>query len=213
MKKKRPRPARFANPFRKWKWREELGRVSVETVSEWLKHGGDVNAYAGNHSCCGSTPLQVAAGDNPDPAVTALLIQHGAEIKATSCCHDSALHYAAGNPNPDVAAVLLDNGADIEAEDNPGGTPLLSAARADPSGEVVRLLLDRGANPHHLDDWQENLLHYAAQNPNPEIARLALSLGFSPLSRNENGETPLDHALNEKNTAVVELLRKHGTDT
>jgi ankyrin repeat protein len=106
----------------------------------------------------GATPLMRAAR-SADLAAMRLLIERGADPKATQKNGTTALQLAAGirarpdegETNPDPAAVrsveaatlLLDRGADINATTAAGDTPAHAAVRNVP---VLRLLAARGAN-------------------------------------------------------------------
>lgn len=59
------------------------------------------------------------------------------------------LHFAAQGQHADVAAVLLRAGAPVDAADKHGKTPLAVALFnvRDGEGQVVRVLLDAGADP------------------------------------------------------------------
>lgn len=64
------------------------------------------------------------------------------------------LHIAARENHIEVARVLLDAGAPLEDRDRYGNTPLWRAVLGFQGGEpdLIRLLLDRGANPDAKND-------------------------------------------------------------
>ena len=65
--------------------------------------------------------------------------------------------------NADIAALaqLLDQGAHVDARNEHGYTPLMGAV-AMGRIDMVKLLLDRGANPALEDKTARTALHYAA---------------------------------------------------
>lgn len=74
------------------------------------------------------------------------LLARGAQVNRPGW---TALHYAASNKGPNaraIAALLLEHHAYIDAESPNGSTPLMMAARYGHE-DVVRLLLEEGADP------------------------------------------------------------------
>ncbi|NMN98887.1 ankyrin repeat domain-containing protein [Antrihabitans stalactiti] len=88
---------------------------------------------------------------------------------------------------------LLDQGADIEAESNFGRTPLTSRI-SHKDVEVVRLLLERGADP--VDSAHKDTpLGEAATTHQLEIVELLLAAGADVHATDTMGWTPLDLAV------------------
>jgi ankyrin repeat protein len=90
----------------------------------------------------------------------------------------TALHLAA---SAEIAAMLLNAGADINARNRhkaygPGNSPL-SGATYQQRLDVVRLLIERGADVDQGDNAGWTPLHLAAANGYLEIARLLLDAG------------------------------------
>lgn len=120
----------------------------------------------------GSTPLMRAA-KTTDIAAMRLLLAHGADAKLLQTNGTNALMIAAargeaggygrlkgGTEQGAVEAIrlLLDAGLDINAASNDGRTALHgTASRADDVNDLIRFLIDRGANP--------NLKNKAGQTP------------------------------------------------
>jgi uncharacterized protein len=112
----------------------------------------------------------------------------------------TALHLAATS---EIAAVLLDAGADINArnrhkEFGPGNSPLSAAVYQD-RRDVVRLLIERGADLNQGDNAGWRPLHLAAANGHLVTARMLLEAGASTNVRTEESvglrwarKTPLE---------------------
>ena len=82
-----------------------------------------------------------------NPTIVRLLLQEGWNSNAPDDDGLSPLHKGAQNSNPMVVTHLLDAGADLNARDNEGYTALHWAAAQSGNGRVVKVLLDRGADP------------------------------------------------------------------
>ncbi|MBF6239493.1 ankyrin repeat domain-containing protein [Nocardia otitidiscaviarum] len=96
----------------------------------------------------GRTPLRYAAVDQKSDLVRELLAA-GANPNDRDFKGFTPLHLAAQYDDLDVLRALLDAGADVNAVNDIGDTPLLVAVGAPwSSPEALRLLLQRGADPH-----------------------------------------------------------------
>lgn len=86
--------------------------------------------------------------------------------------------------------------------------------------EVVRFLLERGADIHARGDNGRTPLHYAAYEgeggASEEIGRMLLDAGADPNARDVLDRTPLDYAVIEQHEpleALIRLLTERGAKT
>ena len=110
----------------------------------------------------------------------------------------------------DVVKVLLDRGAkpSVPSRDQ-GFAPLHSAVATDAgeaTAEIVRLLLEAGADPNTKSNEGGTPLHSAAYTGDLEIAELLLAYGADPNATGPKGQTPLDIARDRRNVEVSALL-------
>jgi ankyrin repeat protein len=99
---------------------------------------------------------------------------------------------------------------DVTAVDKYGETPLHYAA-AKGYGEIVRLLLEAGANVNG-SEREETPLHIAAEYGAIDAARVLVAAGANLNPINENGFTPLQLAIDKGHAEVAEVLLKGGAD-
>ena len=196
---------------------------AFEVKSE-IERGADVNAQEAQ----GSTPLCKAVL-LPNPILTALLLEQGADPNVGNCSRGSSpLHFAVQNSDPYAAevvvALLLDYGADVDVDVN-GWMPLHAAA-AWGGAPVTELLLnwsaDVNATNNHApfgegdDGWSAvgaQPLHISAGwNDDPEVTALLLDWG-ADIDGPADYASPLYIAAREsRNPAVVSLLVDKGAD-
>jgi uncharacterized protein len=94
----------------------------------------------------GETALSVTAWHG-NQALVGFLIDKGAQINRQGW---TALHYAAGAGHKDLVKYLLDRSAYIDAHSPNQTTPLMMAAR-ERRTDIVRLLLEEGADPSQVN--------------------------------------------------------------
>jgi len=134
------------------------------------------------------------------------LVASGADVRAASPAGVTALHWAV----TDIAKtrMLLDAGADVNAVSQLGRTPLLVAAAAHESRDVVRLLLSKGASVNTSDTIGITALIAAANADNFDVATMLLAHGADVHAKARSGEpsTALMNAAANGNARLVEAL-------
>lgn len=201
----------------------------IDMIKLLLEHGAKIDITA-NYTYVpryrefecenGWTPLLIAA-ENGHVEAMQLLLDRGANIEAEDENCWTPLHIAAANGHVEAMRLLLDRGANIEAHnashhdpDLEGLTPLGLVALIDydtetPSDtswtvEVMRLLLDRGANIEARCDRGYTPLHLAAWDCNVEALELLISRGSKIDVQNKSGYTAL-HIIARANVADQKL--------
>ncbi len=106
---------------------------------------------------------------------------------------------------------FLDGGASVETTDASGDSLLLLAA-AEGDVDMVKLLLERGANPFHVGSKGCIVWHWIPFGHSLEIVRLLLPLNKHIDAKADNGATPLWYALMEDCLEMAEFLLTHGAD-
>ncbi len=126
--------------------------------------------------------------------------------------HDTAIMKACRNCHAvDVVAFLLEKGANINDKpyrDTIDQTPLIIAA-FNGCTDIVRMLLDAGADIHHRNDQGENALISAAQEGNIDVVKVLLEAGADVTQTNADGETALSLAIMlRQKKELIDLLRE-----
>ncbi|XP_062301954.1 histone-lysine N-methyltransferase EHMT2 isoform X2 [Osmerus eperlanus] len=177
------------------------------------------------------TPL-LEAIVNDHVEVARYLVQSGASVYHTEEDGYTGLHHAAKRGSLDIVTLLLETGqVDINAQvgesewgtvlgsrqggsvkqDSGGWTPIIWAAEHK-HVEVIRALLNRGADVTIKDKETNVCLHWASFAGSVEIAELVLNAGCPLTSVNMHGDTPLHIAAREGFLECVTLFLSRGAD-
>jgi ankyrin repeat protein len=115
------------------------------------------------------------------------------------------------NGRADIVEQLLDEGLNPNSKDDiDRSTPILIAAVNLRKPEIVRLLLDRGADPNIRLPGGETALF--TPYPNQDIVDMLLDHGADVDIKNNIGETALFHFVYLGNAARIKLLVSRGAD-
>lgn len=97
----------------------------------------------------------------------------------------------------------INQGADVNAKDTLGNPYLyLAAHHAKP--EIVKILLENGANANAKNGSGHTPLHFAT---NPEIVKMLIKNGADVNAKNDVGETPVKYT---SDTEIIKLLKDAG---
>ncbi len=135
----------------------------ADCVKKLLEQGVDPNAK----DVYGRTPLHLAvhAGHR---GVVKLLLDYGADPDARDAAGQTPLHWAVAHGHADIEELLLESGADPNARDFAGNTPLHIAAMTTYFNEVAEVMFEVGPKlfpaefPYDRGDVVRMLLEYGA---------------------------------------------------
>ena len=144
------------------------------------------------------------------PEVMELLLKKGAKINSRNKSGETALMWCMHDNNK--INLLLKYGADINVAAYSGNTPLFIACVGADQYEIVKLLLDKGADALARNNKKETALMRTAMFGDTATISLLLNKGIDINARDQDGMTALMHAILNSNRAVALQLLEHGAD-
>lgn len=143
-------------------------RTDLVALQKVLDDGFDVNIPDRE----GRTPLVNAIlGERLD--IVESLLRAGGDVKISDSQGYTPLHHAAQRHSTAIVDALIAAGAEIDAKDSFGNTPLFRAVfESRGRGEVLRALLDAGANQHARNNSGVSPRELAASIANFDVLSL-----------------------------------------
>jgi len=204
----------------------ELCRAVIEPapakVARLLSEGADPNVVGDKRypRMADRTPLWLAVNDAGLEASTTWTDFHTALREVFSDV--SKRDYSATRKKfVEIARQLIKAGADLEKRSF-GGTPLRIAVHHRDE-QLVKLLLDKGANPNaetfsiisklvkrnsHTPAYYNTVLHEAVEKNAISIGEALLAAGADPTRKDHEGRTSLEIAREKGHTEILKLLEK-----
>ena len=124
--------------------------------------------------------------------------------------HRDALNLLTSSKEGNLERVrdLLSKGVDPTSPWQSHWRPLCNAINEGHS-DVIKILLEAGANPHGIDNTKSPL-HYAVWKGNTDAVKMLLDAGADPNKEKFREETPLDLAYRKNHKEVIQLLVNAG---
>ncbi|CAH8664748.1 unnamed protein product [Dicrocoelium dendriticum] len=171
----------------------------------------EYGACVGLKSNTGNTALHYAATAGHLECVC-LLLQYNSPLEVQNETGHTPLMEATSNGHIDVARCLIKNGADINTHSTEFKESALTLASYKGHAEMVRFLLEAGADHEHRTDEMHTALMEAAMEGHVEVARLLLAHGANVNIPQDSFESPLTLAACGGHTALAHLLIGYGAD-
>lgn len=217
---------------------ELLERGDVEAIRWYIEE--DSCYLNGDHHRRASVPL-VDATERQNFELVELLVELGAEVNASDCRGQTAIHSSAINGCPEIAEFLISKGSNVESRDKLGYSALMWATAGGNDSDriaVAHILLKNGAeydlnSAVWLGDTQRvksilqagkealanapipaDLIHASMWVNSLDILRLLLKAGADPNEVSSTGCPTLFDALNSpsRDAAFLTELLKSGAD-
>jgi len=185
-------------------WRSSELRVDIfQLLVDYGANINDVNYYD-------YAPIHTATAMKNIEAIR-ILLKFKVDVNMKGRENRTALHYAANGNWVEGARLLLENKADPNSVDYCSFTPLTRAATYENNIDVMRLLLEYGANVNWTNNYGWTALHSMACRNNIEGVTLLLEFNANAYLL---GLDVTDHKYKEplkctKNQVICNLIKKH----
>lgn len=110
-----------------------------------------------------------------------------------------------------ISSILSKNGVNLEDKNSEGLTPLLSAAQSG-NLEMVKFLIDMGADLKVKDIFQHTTLYFALRSGNVELVNFLMTKKKASLNSNIGGDRPLNISAEMGDIEMVKFLVKNGAN-
>ncbi|WP_342263506.1 ankyrin repeat domain-containing protein [Spiroplasma endosymbiont of Clivina fossor] len=160
-----------------------------------------------------NTPLLLAINKDAIDFIK-FLLENGADVNLQEKKVSMSIINAINNNNWEIINILFDHGHNVNFQDPLVNNTYLHIAARNGQLELVKLLLERGANPNIQEKKGLTPLYFAAESDKTEVVQELLTNKNSKNTidinlSNNLGDTPLQIASFKGHHKVVELLLKN----
>ncbi|KAM6464648.1 ankyrin repeat and SOCS box protein 3 isoform 1-T1 [Liasis olivaceus] len=159
----------------------------------------------------GTCPLHLSASRG-NLECAAVLLESGADPNELTNDATTPLFLAVENGHTNMIKLLLQHGANLNGSHCWSEWNSLHQAAFQSYPEILKLLLDEGADKESVDDFGITPLFIAAQYGKLECLRILISYGANVNCQAKDQATPLFIAAQEGNDKCVELLLAKGAN-
>ena len=182
---------------------------NVDAINVLLKAGADPTVTDAE----GDTYLHYAVREDYSNKVIQTIINNGADVNAANENNVTALMIACEKGNVEAMNVLLNAEADPNIVDDCCDTCLQKAVRAGSNKEVLKTIINYGADVNAMNNDNRTALMISCENGNIDALNELLNAGGNPNITHSDEDTCLHKAISAGcNKEILQALIDHGAD-